>query len=176
MAQVDFFLKIDGVKGESQDATHKDEIEIMSFSFGLSQVGSRGFGGGGGGGKVSFQDFHFSAPVNASSPRLFQACATGEHFKKAVLTARKAGGDRQGLEYLKVTMTDVLISSYADGSKQLDTGYSNLAEDDSKNEVPTDQVSLNFRKIEMTYQRRLPDGTLAEATRAGWDLATNKKV
>ena len=152
---VEFFLNIEGVAGESQDATHKGEIELMSFSFGATQAGGHAFGSGGGAGKVSFQDLHFSAPVNKASPRLFQACATGEHFKKATLTCRKAGGG-QAQEFLKVYLTDVLVSSYADGSRQLDSGYSNLAESDT--DVPTDQITINFSKIQVIYTQQSATG------------------
>src|SRR5262245_42206113 len=91
MAAVDYFLKLDGVPGESQDATHKDEIQVSSFSFGETQSGTMAFGGGGGAGKVQMQDFHFMMNVNKASPKLFLACTTGTHIKNAVLTARKAG-------------------------------------------------------------------------------------
>ena len=110
MALVDYFLKIDGIPGESQDAKHKDELQVLSFSFGESQAGTMAFGSGGGAGKVQMQDFHFIMNVNKASPKLFLACATGDHIPKALLTARKAGKDQQ--DYLKVTFTDLLVSSF----------------------------------------------------------------
>src|SRR5262245_7006243 len=100
MAAVDFFLKIEGIDGESTDDKHKGEIDIQSFSWGVTNTGSHGAGGGGGTGKSVFQDLHFTTHVNKSSPKLMLACATGEHLKKAVLTVRKAGKDQQ--EYYKV--------------------------------------------------------------------------
>src|ERR1700681_1453495 len=100
----DYFLKIDGIDGESHDSKHKDEIDLMSWSFGASQLGTHSAGGGGGAGKVSMQDFHFTMHVNKATPKLFLACATGEHIKKAVLTCRKAGKDQQ--EFQKVTFTE----------------------------------------------------------------------
>src|SRR6266540_6308863 len=146
---VDMFLKIDGIDGESQVKGHEKEIEIESFSFGVTQFSNIGSAtGGAGAGKVSLQDIHFSAPVNVASPKLFLACATGEHFKKAVLTCRKAGGD-QAIDFLKITFTDVLISGYALGSHQLDNGFSALPP--SEGELPTDQFSLNFHKVEMNF-------------------------
>ena len=95
MALVDYFLKIEGIPGESQDAKHKDEIQVLSFSFGESQSGTMAFGGGGGAGKVQMQDFHFMMNVNKASPKLFLACACGEHIPSAILTARKAGKEQQ---------------------------------------------------------------------------------
>jgi type VI secretion system secreted protein Hcp len=131
MANVDYFLKLDGIQGESTDAAHKGEIEILSFSWGETASVDRG--GGGAGGKVEMQDFHFTANFNKASPALFQACATGRHIKIGVLTGRgvrKAGGD----SFYKVSMTDIIISSYQTGG--------------AGDAVPTDQFSLNFAKIE----------------------------
>src|SRR5919204_6894167 len=110
MALVDYFLKIDGIPGESGDSKHKDEIQLESWSFGESQSGTMAYGGGGGAGKVQMQDFHFVMKVNKASPKLFLACASGEHIKKAELTCRKAGKEQQ--EYYKVTFSDLLVSSY----------------------------------------------------------------
>src|SRR2546421_7469227 len=98
MALVDYFLKIEGIQGESPDAKHKDEIQVLSFSFGASQHGTMAFGGGGGAGKVQMQDFHYMMNVNKASPKLFLACATGDHIASAALVCRKAGKEQQ--EYL----------------------------------------------------------------------------
>ena len=90
----DYLLKLEGIKGESLDAKHRDEIEIESFSWGATQP--EGFASGGGGaGKVSFQDIHFTARVNVASPNLMVACASGQHIKEATLTVRKAGEDQR---------------------------------------------------------------------------------
>ena len=91
MAAVDYFLKIDGIPGESTDSKHKNEIDIESWSWGEANSGSHAYGGGGGAGKVSVQDFNFTMHVNKASPKLFLACATGQHIKEALLTCRKAG-------------------------------------------------------------------------------------
>lgn len=161
MAAVDYFLKIEGIDGESNDSKHKGEIEIESFSWGETQSGSSAGGGGGGAGKVSMQDFHFVMKINKASPKLFLACATGEHIKKAVLIARKAGKTQQ--EYLKWTFSDLLISSYQTGGSQGDA-------------IPTDQVSFNFTKIEVEYKEQKPDGSLGAAIPAGYNLKENKTV
>jgi len=162
MAAVDYFLKIDGVEGESQDHKHKGEIELQSWSWGETQGGTHGVGTGGGAGKVSMQDFHFVFTHTKCSPKLMLACAGGEHIKKAVLTCRKAGKEQQ--EFLKVTLSDFLVSSYQTGG----AGTSSI--------LPTDQVSLNFTKIEFEYKEQKPDGTLGGATKAGWDVKANKAV
>jgi len=162
MAVVDYFLKVDGIDGESQDAKHKGDIQVESFSFGATQTGTHSAGGGGGAGKVAMQDFHFTQKVNKSSPKLALACATGQHIKKAVLVARKAGGTQQ--EFYTVTFTDLLVSSYQiSGSGHGDT-------------LPVDQISLNFAKIEWKYQQQDEKGNVGSPVIAGYDLKANKKL
>ena len=156
MALVDYFLKLDGIEGESQDSKHKNEIELLSWSWGETQSGTFAVGGGGGAGRVSMQDFNFVMSVNKSSPKLLLACATGEHIKSAILTCRKAGKEQQ--EYLKVSFSDCLVSSFQTGG----SGGSDI--------VPSDQISLNFAKIEYQYKEQKPDGTLGGAIKAIYDL------
>ena len=156
MALVDYFLKIDGIDGESQDKVHKAEIQLQSFSWGETNAGSFSHGSGGGAGKVQMQDFHFVMSVNKASPKLFLACANGQHIKKAVLTARKAGKDQQ--DYLKVTFSDLLISSFQT-TGQADAGH-----------LPLDQISFNFSKMEFECKEQKADGTLGGAVKAQYDL------
>lgn len=162
MAVVDYFLKIDGIDGESEDAKHKAEIQLESWTFGETNTGTSSYGGGMGAGKVQMQDFHFTMKVNKATPKLFLACATGEHIKKAVLTCRKAGKEQQ--EYLIWTYTDLLVSSYQTGGH----GSSDV--------VPLDQISLNFSKVEIQYKEQKADGTLSGAIKAGYDLKQSKTV
>ena len=163
MAAVDYFLKLDGVNGDSADRDHKQEIEISSFSWGMSNSGTASHGGGGGAGKVSVQDFHFVTHTGVQSPSLLVATGTGQHFKKAVLTVRKAG-EKQAVEFLKIRLTDVLVSSYQVGGTH-----------DGGDGVPMDQFSLNFSKIEMEVSQQSVDGTTGKVV-GGWDVAANKKV
>jgi type VI secretion system secreted protein Hcp len=156
----DFLLMIDGIKGESQQDKHKGEIEVESFSWGASQQGTFGAGGGGGAGKVSFTDIHFTSRVGKHSPLLVKACATGQHIKKAVLTCRKSGGDQQ--EYYKVTLEDLLVSSYQSGGSE------------GSNSVPADQCSLNFSKIEFSYAPQKEDGKLDSPVVIQYDLKASK--
>jgi type VI secretion system secreted protein Hcp len=162
MAVVDYFLKIDGIEGESGDHKHKGEIELDSWSWGSTNSGSHHSGGGGGAGKVSMQDFHFVMRCNKASPKLLLANAGGDHIKSAILTCRKAGKDQQ--EFLKITLSDLLVSSYQTGG----SAHGDI--------IPTDQISLNFAKIEYGYKEQKPDGTLGGEVKAGWDLKANKKV
>ena len=113
----DYFLKIDGIKGESLDDKHKDEIDVLSFSWGVSQSGSMAFGGGGGEGKASFHDLSFVHKIDKSSPVLMQTCATGTHIKEASMVGEKSS-DRGGEQFLKYTFKDVIISSYQDTGSQ----------------------------------------------------------
>jgi type VI secretion system secreted protein Hcp len=162
MAAVDYYLKIDGVEGESLAKGHEKEIILESWSWGEHQSGTHAAGGGGGAGKVSMQDFHFVMKICKASPKLMQACATGEHIKKAVLTCRKAGKDQQ--EFFKLTLSDLLVSSYQTGG----SGHSDV--------VPTDQVALNFAKIEFDYKEQKADGTLGGKVHGGYDLAKGVAV
>ena len=162
MAAVDYYLKLDGIDGESTDSKHKGTIDIESFSWGATQAGDHSGRGGGGAGRVAFQDFHFTMKINKASPKLMLACATGQHIKSGILISRKAGGKQE--EYLKVTMSDLLVSSYQTGG----SGHSDV--------VPTDQISLNFAKIEFEYKEQKPDGSLGGAVKAGYDLKQNKQV
>ncbi len=161
MAAVDYFLKLDGIPGESPDSKHKGEIEISSFSWGATNMGSAAAGGGHGAGKVSFQDFHFTFKNCKASPKMMLACANGEHIKGAVLTCRKAGKDQQ--EYLIVKFADILVSSFQTGGSAGDI-------------IPTDSCSFNFCKIEMDYKEQKSDGSLGGSVKAGYDIKLNKAV
>jgi type VI secretion system secreted protein Hcp len=162
VALVDFFLKIDGIPGESPDAKHKGEIDLEAFSWGAANVGAQPGGPGGGAGKVALQDLHFTTKVNKASPMLFLACATGKHIKQAILTARKAGKTQQ--EFLIIKMTDVLISSYqASGSE-------------AGADLPMDQVSFNFARLDYEYRPQNPDGSLGPPVKSGWDVKKGKPV
>jgi len=161
MAQVDFFLKIDGIEGESLDSKHTKEIDVLSWSWGLTNTGTMGHGSGGGAGKVSMQDFHFNMAINKATPKLMLACAGGDHIKKAVLTCRKAGKEQQ--EYLKITFSDVLIASYQTGGAD-------------GTPIPHEAIALNFSKVELEYKPQKADGTLDGAVKSGWDVTLNKSV
>jgi type VI secretion system secreted protein Hcp len=157
---VDFFIKFDGIKGESTDVKHKDEIDVESWSWGETHPGHAGAGGGGGAGKVSMQDFQFVMRQNSASPRLMKACATGQHIKVATLSARKAGKGQQ--DYLTFKFHDVLVSSFQTGGSE---GAAFL---------PTDQVALNFAKLEVAYKPEKVDGSLGAAVEFRYDLKANK--
>src|SRR5262249_50023879 len=152
---------IDGIEGESHDAKHKGAIDVDMFSWGEKQTGSHAAGGGGGSGKVSVGDVRFIMGTSKASPKLMLACATGQHLPRAVLILRKAGKQQQ--EYACWTFTDVLVSSYQSTSA--------VAGD-----IPRDQLSLNFAKVEVEYKEQQADGSLGAAVKAGWLVKENKPV
>jgi len=132
----DAFLKIDGIDGESADRTHKGEIEVESYSWGVEQTGT--VSGGGGAGRASPQDFHFTMGLSKASANLMLACVKGTHFPTATLTCRKAGGSNQ-VEFLKIKLSDLIVSSYAPGGAGVQV------------DRPTEAISLNFTKVEFLY-------------------------
>lgn len=157
----DFYLKIDRIDGESAAKGFEKWIELDSFSWGLSK-GSAGGGGGGGAGKVSVQDFHFVASTALQSPPLMCAAGTGERFIKAVFAARRSSGEAS-VDFLKIQLSEVLVSSYQIGGA------------DGGENVPSDQVSLSFRKIQMDVGQQGADGALTSKT-CTYDLKSNSKI
>lgn len=141
----DAFLKIEGIPGESADRDHKDWIEILSWSWGSSNPSTVGPGSGGGAGKVQMQDFHFVHRVDKASPKLMESCCNGQHIKDAKLSVRKSGD--QPVQYLKVTLSDILVSSFQVGGNS------------GGDSPPMEQISLNFAKVEMIYTGQNADGT-----------------
>jgi type VI secretion system secreted protein Hcp len=188
MAIQDFFLKIEGIDGEAQDKSHKNEIEIDSWSWGATNAGTAVKGGGMGAGKVAVHDIDFVKGTDKASAKLMLACAQGQHIKSAVLTCRKAGKEQQ--EYLKLTFSDVMISGFQTGGSSGDAvgaagtqapgsnpakpealSYSFGGRQPSARPVgPIESFSLNFTKIEYEYKQQKPDGTLAGAIKTSYDI------
>jgi type VI secretion system secreted protein Hcp len=161
---VDMFLKIDGIPGESVDANHKGEIVLESFSWGETNSGAaRAAASGVGAGRVSMQDFHFTARVSIATPKLMLACAAGQHIKSAQVTFRQAQNPegRTGNEFLFYKFTGVFISSVQQAGEVADR--------------PLDSVSFAFQKIQVEYKEQKPDGALGATVDFAWDLSANKK-
>lgn len=158
---VDMFLKIDDVEGESADAEHGKEIEVLSWSWGMAQSGSTHSGSGGGTGKVDVQDVSLTKYVDKSSPVLMKMCCNGKHFKEAVLVVRKAG--EAALEYIKITMKEGLISAVTLGGTQGE-------------ERVTENVTLNFAMFEAEYVPQKPDGSGDAGITVSWNIAQNKEA
>jgi type VI secretion system secreted protein Hcp len=162
MATERWFLKLDGIDGESTDVAHKGEIDVEAWSWGVTNSGSVSPGGGGGAGKASFQDFHFVTKLSKASPKLFLACAAGTHIKEANLTGVREVGKAKGGAFVKLKLGDVQLTSVQQG--------------DSEGDVPSEQFSLNFAKVEMSYFPQGAKGKLGPPVTAGWDLKVSKKV
>lgn len=159
---VDMFVKIGDLKGESVDSKHKDEIDVLSWSWGMNQTGTMHVGTGGGAGKVSVHDLSFTKHMDKATPNLMLACCNGKHFPEAKLIVRKAG--EEALEYLKITMTDVLIANVSTGGSQ---GEERL----------TENVTLNFAKVKVEYQPQGKDGKKdGGPVEMGWDISKNVKA
>jgi type VI secretion system secreted protein Hcp len=154
----DIFAKLGDIKGESLDDKHKDEIEVLSWSWGVSNSGTAVAGTGGGEGKASFHDLSFTHKIDKASPVLMQACATGVHLKDATITHRKAGKGQQ--EFLVIKMNDVIV-----------TGVSHS---DSGADGSMESVTLAFAKVDLEYKPQKADGTLDAAIAFKFDLKANK--
>jgi type VI secretion system secreted protein Hcp len=156
-----YFLKIGDIKGESADDRHKDEIDVESWSWGEVQPASPASSGAAVG-KVQMQDFQFAMKTSRASPSLLVACATGEHFSKAVLSGRKAG--KSPGDFLVITLTDVHVTSFQTGDSR------------SSDPVLLDRLTLGYGTVEYEYRLQKPDGTLDAPIKVGWDRKANRRV
>ena len=155
----DIFAKIGDIKGESPDDKHKGEIEVLSWSWGVTQSGTMAHGGGGGEGKANFNDFNFTHHIDKASPVLLKACATGEHIKEATVTVRKAGKGQQ--EFLIIKMNDIIITGVAP------SGAGDGA-------ATAEHVALQFAKVDLEYKPQKADGSLDMGLHFTYDIKANK--
>jgi type VI secretion system secreted protein Hcp len=155
---VDMFIKIEGIAGESKDKTHKDEIDVLAWSWGVSQSGSFHVGGGGGAGKANFQDLSFTKWIDKSSNLLLKFCATGEHVPEATLIVRKAGTEQ--LEYINIKMKKLLVTSVSTGGSG---GEDRL----------TENVTLNFADVHFGYFEQKEDGSLDAEKEFNYNIEEN---
>jgi type VI secretion system secreted protein Hcp len=158
---VDMFLKLSGVTGESKDRVHTQEIDILSWDWGMSNFATGHVGGGAGAGKVSVQDLRVSKRADNSSPNLLLFCVEGEHFDAALLTVRKAGGQKP-VEYLKFKLETVFITGVSVGCSHYDDSM-------------IEHVSLNFAKVSVDYTPQDEKGMPLVAIPFAWDIAANNK-
>lgn len=155
---VDMFIKIGDIKGESKDKSHKEEIDVLAWSWGISNSGSAHVGGGAGAGKANVQDVSFTKWTDSSTPKLLLACCNGKHYPEATLVVRKAG--EKPVEYIKIKMTEVLITSISAGGSG---GEDRL----------TENVTLNFAKVAYDYVPQDEKGAAGTAIPMSWDIAAN---
>ncbi|AOY90876.1 Hcp1 family type VI secretion system effector [Cupriavidus sp. USMAA2-4] len=161
MAQ-DIFLKINGIDGESQDSSHKNEIEVLAWDWSIEQQSTMHAGSGGGAGKATVSDMSFEHFIDRASPNLMKYCLTGKHINEAVLVVRKAGGNP--LEYLKLTMTDVIVTKVAPRGS---------VEDEVR---MREKVALSFSKVKQEYVVQNAQGGSGGAVTAGYDIKGNKEA
>lgn len=156
---VDMFIKVGDITGESKDKTHKGKIDVLAWSWGMSNSGTTHMGGGGGSGKVSVQDLSFTKYIDASSNALLKACCEGKHYDDATLIVRKAGGTP--VEYVVIKMEEVMITSVSTGGSG---GEDRL----------TENVTLNFAKFTYKYQEQDDKGAPKGGTKDwAYDIAGN---
>lgn len=142
----DIFLKLDlarsgAVKGESDDSTHKDEIVLTGWSWGITA--SSAMGAGGPATKATIQTLRLTKNFDRSSPVLMSAVRNNDSVKKAVLTMRKAGGGQQ--EYLKITIEKGRVTDY---------------EVSTEGPRAVERFVFSFKKIDVEYRQQSADGQL----------------
>lgn len=160
MAQ-DIFIKLDGIDGESQDASHPNEIEVLTWDWSIAQPSSMHMGSGGGAGKCTVGDLVFEHYFDRATPNLVQYCLAGKHIPEAVLVMRKAGGTP--LEYLRLTIEDVLITQVATASNY------NMS-------MPREEVRLSFARVQQEYVTQGARGGSAGTVRMRYDIKAHKTI
>jgi type VI secretion system secreted protein Hcp len=155
------FLKLTGIEGESTVDAHQGEIDVLNWTMGMAQAGGAQVGDGRGSGKVHVQDLALTKLIDRASCKLMLACLSGTRIAEGVLVIRKAG--RTPLEYLKITMDDIIVSSVSLAAS-------------SQEDRPIESISLNFKKFRMEYKEQQPDGTIVPSGTMGWDIAANQKL
>jgi type VI secretion system secreted protein Hcp len=158
---VDIFLKLDGIKGEAQDAVHKSEIDVLSWSWGAYNAGNAHVGTGAGSGKVDVQDLSITKYVDLASPALVNALSLGKHIPSATLVIRKAGD--KPLEYVTVTLTDVMVTNWTTGGSG---GEDRL----------TENVTLNFAKFKIQYKEQTDTGGAGASPEFSFDIRANTQT
>jgi len=157
---VDMFLMVDGVTGESLDDAHGEEIDVLAWSWGMSNSGTAHLGGGAGAGKANVHDLTVTKYIDKSSTDLMLFCCNGKHIPECKLTVRKAG--EEALEYLVITMNECMITSISTGGSG--------AEDRL-----TENVAINFAEVNVEYKPQTKEGSGGPACTMGWNIAANVK-
>jgi type VI secretion system secreted protein Hcp len=156
----DMFLKIDHIKGESQDAKHKDEITVLAWTWGLAQPGTAHSGMGAGSVKVSVRDLTLVKHTDRATPILMKMCCSGKHFANATLVVRKAGGTP--VESVRIVLLDGLVSGIKCGGG-------------SEDELLTESVTLNFASFKVEYTPQTGQGLPGPVIPAQWNIARNSE-
>jgi type VI secretion system secreted protein Hcp len=159
---IDVYMQIEGIKGESQDAKHKDWIECLSWNAGLNQPRSTSASTAGGhtAERVEFEMVTIRKLADLSSPILMQHCAMGKTIPKITFQFMRADGNGAPINYFEIVLTNAIIGTFHPGI-----------------EVGTflqEQVGFHFAKMNMKYTQQKIGGGVGGSTIGGWDLASNK--
>ncbi|HEY3982430.1 Hcp family type VI secretion system effector [Cedecea sp.] len=165
----DFFLKIEGIEGESKDKDYKGWIQLQGWKWSQENGARWSKGSGGGAGKINMNDIEFRMLSNKATPKIFNYCANGKHISEVKLVCRKAGSGQQ--DFLTMTFSNCLISSY-DIAGNMPHNVNEVANTNSV--MPGEIMKLNFSKIEIQYREQNDDGTMGAAVTTHYDLATNR--
>jgi len=153
---VDYFLTLDGIQGESEDNDHKNDIQILSWSWGGSQTSSVAGTGGSGAGKVSLSDFSIMAYFDKSTPKFFKSICAGTHIKTGTMNAIKAGSD--GKPYLKVDFKELFVTSL---------------QISGSSEVPSVSISFSYNEIKIDYSTQNEQGNVTSTGAVTMNTKTN---
>lgn len=156
---VDYFLKLDGIQGESADDKHKNEIQLLSWSWGASNVSSVAGTGGSGAGKVDLSDLNVSIYFDKATPKFFKSICAGTHIPTGTLSAIKAGAE--GKPYLKVDFKELFVTSL---------------QISGSSEIPSVGLSFSYNEIKIDYSQQDEKGNLTSTGAQGWNVKTNKAV
>lgn len=176
MAQFDYFIKIDSIPGESTDEKHKDEIEVLSFSFGMQHgdAGSASTGGARTAGRIRHKPFEFTKVFDKASAKLLEKCCDGSHIPKACFKANRATGTKQ--KYLQIDFTDIIVSHWK-SAPQASSERHIEGQAGGGVMLQTEHVELNYGSIKFTYTATdHKTGKASGDVVAGWDLIQNKKI
>jgi type VI secretion system secreted protein Hcp len=158
---LDMFINMGAnIKGESDDSVRGPEgdIDVLAWSWGLSQSGTTHMGKGGGAGKANFQDLSFTKYIDSATNALMIALAKGSHIPKVSLLARKAGEGQK--DYLAIIMEEVMVTSVSTGGSG---GEDRL----------TENVTLNFAKVTLSYTPQKTSGDSDATKDFAWDISGN---
>jgi type VI secretion system secreted protein Hcp len=159
------FLKIEGpgLTGEAQILGHEEEIDVLSWSWGLRQNGTMHQVRGSGTGKASVQDLMLTKYVDAATPKLVLACLSGTQFQSATLTCLRVDGHGSRIPYLVIVMQKVIIAAVDNGGTSGDEPF-------------TEDLSLNFAEVIVRYSQQNQDGSVGEEVAIGWSIRENKRL
>jgi len=162
MAAANMFLKFEpDIKGDSQQKSYENQIEVTSFEFEVAQRGGFDFAKGGTRSSAELEDLKVSFRMCSASPKIMEYCASGEHLTKATLTCVKASGSKAE-KFLEVKLTDIVISGYRTSIN-------------GNTDVPVDTVKLNFAQMEKEYFLQDNKGATTSAGKGKWNQQKNSR-